>query len=274
MTKGRTQHRKSPKSSNWVTSKQSSDLIGVNDEGVSTMRLQKFLARAGVASRRASEALITEGRVQVNGAVVTELGTKVNPACDVVLVDGEKVALEQQRVVLMLNKPAGYVTSMKDDRGRKCVADLVPTDEYPGLFPIGRLDFDTTGLLLFSTDGELGNGLLHPSRHVDKVYEALVKGRPDGKALRALCRGVKLDDGMTAPATCKVLKSAGVNTLIELTIHEGRKRQVKRMCAAVGHPVLRLHRSGFGGLSLGDLKEGSYRLLSEEEIERLAQFVS
>ena len=266
--------RKSSNGVNRVSARKSPGSTKVDNEGLSTMRLQKFLARAGVASRRASETLITEGRVQVNGVVVNELGTKVDPARDEVLVDGKKITLEQQRSVLMLNKPAGYVTSMKDDRGRKCVADLVPTADYPGLFPIGRLDFDTTGLLLFSTDGELGNGLLHPSRQVDKVYEALVKGRPDDGALRALCRGVKLDDGMTAPATCKVLKTEGKNTLIELTIHEGRKRQVKRMCAAVGYPVLRLHRSSFGGLSLDDLKEGTYRLLSEQEVDHLAQFVS
>ena len=150
--------------------------FGQNGEAIVPMRLQKFLARAGAASRRGSENLMTAGRVRVNGEVVTELGSKVDPLCDVVEVDGVVVRLFDSSVTIMLNKPAGYLTTMSDPHGRPCVASLVPTDRFPGLFPVGRLDMDTTGLLLFSTDGELGNSLLHPRYHVDKTYHARVAG--------------------------------------------------------------------------------------------------
>lgn len=233
------------------------------------VRLQKFLARAGVASRRASEQLIVQGRVAVNGSVVTELGTKVNPDTDIVTVDGDTVTLSEDQCVLMLHKPAGYLTAMKEDRGRRCVAQLVPTQQYPGLFPVGRLDFDTTGLLLFTTDGELGNALLHPSFHVDKEYHAWVEGRPNKSALLALRNGVKLQDGMTAPAQVSLVKQDANKTLLSITIHEGRKRQVKRMCAAVGHPVVTLHRSKFGPLELENLPVGKYRILNPDEVQAL-----
>ena len=157
------------------------------------MRLQKFLARAGAASRRGSENLMTAGRVTVNGQVVTELGSKVDPLVDQVAVDGVPVRLEGGPVTIMLHKPAGYVTTMSDPQGRPTVAELVPTDRFPGLFPIGRLDFDTTGLLLFSTDGELGNGLLHPRHHVEKRYLALVNGKPTPEQLGQLEQGIQLD---------------------------------------------------------------------------------
>ncbi len=153
------------------------------------MRLQKFLARAGVASRRGSENLMTAGRITVNGEVVTELGSKVDPLVDQVAVDGVPVRLEGGPVTIMLHKPAGYVTTMSDPQGRPTVAELVPTDRFPGLFPIGRLDFDTTGLLLFSTDGEPGNGLLHPRHHVEKRYLALVNGKPTPEQLDQLGAG-------------------------------------------------------------------------------------
>lgn len=233
------------------------------------VRLQKFLARAGVASRRASERYIVEGRVAVNGEVATELGTKVRPDIDTVSVDGVPICQAAQATTLMLNKPAGYLTSMKDPQGRHCVAELVPTDRYPGLYPLGRLDYDTTGLLLFSTDGELGNAVLHPSHHVDKTYRALVKGAPDKKALSQLRAGVELEDGRTQPAKVDVVGRKGKNTYLDLTIHEGKKRQVKRMCEAVGYPVIRLHRSSFGPLELGDLPMGSYRVLDACEVDAL-----
>lgn len=233
------------------------------------MRLQKFLARSGVASRRASEGMIAAGRVKVNGLVVTEMGTKVVPSVDEVQVDGTVVKLHADHVTLMLHKPAGYLTSMSDPQGRPCVAELVPCDRYPGLFPVGRLDFDTTGLLLFSTDGQLGNALLHPSRHVDKTYEAWVEGCPSERSLQRLRRGVHLDDGPTQPAKVERVAVRGQETLVRLTIHEGRKRQVKRMAAAIGHPVVRLHRSMFGPLVLGDLPCGQYRELTQAEIGAL-----
>lgn len=233
------------------------------------MRVQKFLARAGVASRRGSENLMTTGRVSVNGHVVTELGSKVDPRCDVVRVDGHIVHLSDGSTTLMLNKPAGYITTMSDPFGRACVAELVPIDAYPGLFPIGRLDADTTGILLFSTDGELGNGLLHPRKHVDKTYQALVEGSVSEEELERLRSGVELEDGMTAPAEARLICVSEDESRLDITIHEGRKRQVRRMCATVGHPVVTLHRSRFGPLALGDLPEGSWRMLSGSEVEAL-----
>lgn len=233
------------------------------------VRLQKFLARAGVASRRSSEKMISAGRIAVNGAVVTELGTKVDPAHDEVFLDGVPVKLPESKHTLMLNKPSGFLTTMSDPQGRPCVADLVPVAEYPGLYPIGRLDFDTTGLLLFSTDGELGHALLHPSHHVGKTYRAVVKGKPGKEDLERLAKGVLLEDGMTAPAEVRIVDDAGANTVIELIIHEGRKRQVKRMCEAIGHPVRQLHRLSFGPLGLGSLEEGQWRELSPEEVAGL-----
>ena len=236
------------------------------------MRLQKFLARAGVASRRGSEDLMTAGRVSVNGQVVTELGSKVDPKVDVVCVDGREVHLEDGSVYLMLYKPKGYLTTMDDPQGRPCVAQLVPTKRYPGLYPVGRLDKDTTGLLLFTTDGDMGQHLLHPKHHVDKTYQAHVDGVPDEVDLARLRGGIMLDDGLTAQAQVRlVAERPDGSSDIELVIHEGRKRQVKRMCSAVHHPVLDLHRDSFGPLVLTDVDEGSWRLLTEDEIASLRE---
>ena len=233
------------------------------------MRLQKFLARAGVASRRGSENLMTAGRVRVNGQVVSELGSRVDPHTDTVTVDGREVHLADCAVTLMLNKPAGYLTTMSDPFGRPTVADLVPVSRYPGLFPIGRLDFDTTGILLFSTDGELGNGLLHPRHHVNKSYIARVSGKIDAKQIQRLREGVALEDGMTLPAEVELIKTNRSSSIVRITIHEGRKRQVRRMCEFIGHPVLELDRCSFGPLSLGDLAQGSWRLLTDSEMASL-----
>ena len=243
------------------------------EERIVNMRLQKFLARAGAASRRGSENLMTAGRVTVNGRVVTELGSKVDPLIDEVAVDGIVVCLQDSPVTLMLHKPAGYVTTMSDPHGRKTVADLVPLSQYPGLFPIGRLDFDTTGLLLFSTDGELGNRLLHPRHHVMKTYEALVEGFPTAEQVETLRRGIELEDGMTAPALVEVMQGRRGDprntSRLSVGIYEGRKRQVKRMFSAIDHNVVALHRAKFGSLTLGELPCGSWRLLSDGELEAL-----
>ncbi len=263
------------------------------------LRLQKFLARAGVASRRGSENLMTAGRVTVNAQVVTELGTKVDPLKDEIRVDGKLVSLEASPVTLILYKPAGVLTTMSDPYHRPSVASLVPRDTYPGLFPIGRLDRDTTGLLLFSTDGELGNRLLHPRHHVLKRYLALVEGLPTDKELERLKAGVQLDDGPTQKAHLRLLrgkeehkakallapsqqcfeasfgqrKSAAWKDLprhvVEIGLYEGRKHQVKRMLAAVGHPVCALHRVSFGPIELRDLPYGKTRLLNEAELASL-----
>ena len=250
------------------------------DERLVPMRLQRFLARAGVASRRGSEDLMTAGRVKVNGRIACELGTKVDPLVDLVEVDGVAVVLSRGKAYLMLNKPAGYLTTMRDPQGRPCVAELVPVDKYPGLFPVGRLDMDTTGLLLFTTDGDLGQDLLHPSKHVWKTYIALVDGDVRDEDLEPLRRGIELDDGPCQPARCRIVSkrlAAPVaygnvpshTGFVEVQIREGRKNQVKRMLGRVHHPVLRLHRCRFGDLDLGDLALGSWRELDEREVALL-----
>jgi 23S rRNA pseudouridine2605 synthase len=237
-------------------------------ERIVPMRLQKFLARAGVASRRGSEDLMTAGRVTVNGEVVRELGAKVDPLVDVVAVDGSPVSLSTGPVYFVLNKPTGVMTTMSDPQGRPTVATLMPPG-HPGMFPVGRLDFDTEGLLLLTTDGDLAQRLLHPRHHVPKTYYVEVDGVPTQEDLHRLREGVDLDDGMTAPAEARLLRRQGRGAAIELTIREGRKRQVKRMCSAVGHPVMFLRRTAFGNVKLGELRAGDVRELTREEVEGL-----
>ena len=228
------------------------------------MRLNAYLARAGIASRRGSDDLIKEGRVKVNDEP-GQLNTYVH-AGDRVEVDGEPVAAQQLTYVL-LNKPAGTVTTASDPQGRPTVVQLV--DEVPErIVPVGRLDADTTGALLLTNDGALAHRLAHPRYGVDKVYEVDVEGEPDDVALRRLAEGVELDDGLTAPA--EVLRLAP--SKIELTLHEGRKHQVKRMCAAVGHPVRRLHRSRYAGLTVADVEQGRWRELDPTEVTQLRSY--
>jgi len=224
------------------------------------MRLNAYLARAGVASRRKADELIKAGRVSVNGRL-GELNTFVC-ASDRVEVDGRPVA-KQRLAYLLLHKPAGVVTTARDPGGRPTVVDLVPHE--PRVVPVGRLDADTTGALLLTNDGELAHRLAHPRYEVDKVYVADVDGEPPDEAIQALAAGVELDDGRTAPARAR---RTGPSR-IELTIHEGRKHQVKRMCEAVGYPVRRLHRRAYAGLTLGSLRPGAWRELTRDEVERL-----
>ncbi len=233
------------------------------------MRLQKFLARAGAASRRGSEDLMTAGRVTVNGVVVSELGAKVDPLADEVAVDGTPVRLEQGCAYYALNKPRGYVTTMSDPQGRRTVRDLFPPDAPAGLFPVGRLDFDSEGLLLLTTDGELAHVLMHPKHHVWKTYLATVEGVPDEADLRRLREGVELDDGMTAPAEARVVSHTVGSAVVELRIAEGRKRQVRKMLREVRHPVTRLMRTAFGPIALGELAVGSVRALTDDEVAGL-----
>ena len=232
------------------------------------MRLAKYLAHAGVASRRGAEDIVRAGRVAVRGEVVTD------PARDVdddsaVTVDGEALHGAEKHVVYMLNKPRGVVSTAKDTHGRKTVIQLVPRSPVR-LYPVGRLDADATGLILLTNDGELANRLMHPRHEVPKTYRVTVRPAKGGgpvpaRALRSLRDGVDLDDGRTAPAKVRQVDPG----VLELTIHEGRKHQVKRMCAAVGHPVRSLRRVRFGPLALGDLPEGTVRRLTGAEIERL-----
>jgi 23S rRNA pseudouridine2605 synthase len=227
------------------------------------MRLAKYLARAGVASRRASEEIIGAGRVSVNGSPVTDPARDVGPE-DAVAVDGKPVTTTRERVVYALNKPAGVVSTARDPQGRPTVVSLVPQTER--LYPVGRLDIDTTGLILLTNQGELAHRLTHPSFEVEKTYRVLVSGLAvEERVLRALSDGVELDDGRTAPARVRRVSA----DTIEITIHEGRKRQVKRMCEAVGHPVKRLERIRFGPLELGDLPRGRWRKLSDPEVDAL-----
>jgi 23S rRNA pseudouridine2605 synthase len=224
------------------------------------VRLNAYLARAGVASRRRADELIKAGRVRVNGrpGVLNDfVGGR-----DLVEVDGERIALQEPAYVL-LHKPAGVVTTARDPQGRTTVVSLV--DHPTRVVPVGRLDADTTGALLLTNDGELAHRLAHPRYEVDKVYEADVEGEPDDDALRRLTEGVELEDGRTAPAQARRLGPSR----IEMTIHEGRKHQVKRMCDGVGHPVRRLHRSRYAGLDLAGLGPGEWRKLSAEEVEDL-----
>lgn len=231
---------------------------------VDGVRLQKVLANAGVASRRVAEQLIVEGRVRVNGSVVTELGSRIDPESDLVDVDGTAVQLDQSKRYVMLNKPTGVVSSMKDDRGR---ADLRGyTKDWPErLYNVGRLDADTSGLLVLTNDGGLAHVLAHPSFGVTKVYIAKVDGRMTPQTIARLTKGVDLDDGPIAADRARLLQAGAGESLVELTLHSGRNRIVRRMLAAVGHPVVDLVRRQFGPLHLGSLPAGRARELTKVE---------
>ena len=231
-------------------------------------RLHKFLARAGVCSRRRAEDLIRAGRVSVDGRPVTELGTRIDPAQARVRVDGEPVTLPERTLTLMLHKPEGYVTSAADPQGRRRVLDLLaglPTR----VFPVGRLDYDASGLLLLTNDGNLAHRLMHPRFKVAKTYRVTVAGELTPEAAHRLETGVVLDGRPTAPARVRHLKTVPDHSVLELTIHEGRYHQVKRMCQEVGHPVLKLKRVAYGPLKLGRLPRGAFRELTPEELQAL-----
>ncbi len=234
-------------------------------------RLQKIIAEAGIASRRAGEQMIVDGRVSVNGVVVKELGSRADPAIDEVCVDGHPIAQPAEHTYVALHKPAGYVTTAADELGRPIVLDLLPP-ALPRLFPVGRLDLDTEGLLLLTDDGDLAQLLAHPSHGVEKEYIALVRGVPAERALRRLQAGVMLDGTPTAPAMVRTADRrppAGRDTWLRIVLHEGRRRQIRRMCDAIGHPVLRLRRVRIGPLKLGDLAMGEWRRLSRAEVAAL-----
>jgi len=233
-------------------------------------RLQKILSQAGVASRRASERLMLEGRVTVNGRTIRELGTKADPAHDDIRVDGRRVKVVERHRYLLLNKPRGYVTTRSDPQRRPTVIDLLDgVREY--VYPVGRLDFDSEGLLLLTNDGDLAARLTHPRHGVARVYEARVLGVPDAHDLDRLARGVVIDGRRTEPADVKLLphgRDATAATLA-ITIREGKNRQVRKMCEAIGHPVAQLKRVAIGPLRDAKLKPGRWRELTDEEVERL-----
>ncbi|NLY74356.1 MAG: rRNA pseudouridine synthase [Firmicutes bacterium] len=231
-------------------------------------RLNKYLARAGVASRRRADLLIQTGRVKVNGSIVKELGVRIDPGNDLIEVDGRQVVEGNQFEYLILNKPAGYLSTVRDPFGRPTVIDLLPPN-LPRLYPVGRLDFDTTGLLFFTNDGDLALVLTHPRHLVEKVYQVKVAGAPKDSELKKLERGIILEDGPTAPAKIAIDRIENGNAILIMTIREGRKRQVKRMLKAIGYPVLALHRLAMGPLTLGNLKPGECRRPSESELREL-----
>jgi len=229
------------------------------------------LARAGVASRRKSEELIRQGRVAVNGRVVRELGVRVDPAEDVITVDGRRLRLRGQHTYILLHKPPGVITTVHDPWGRPTVLDLVQVQAR--VYPVGRLDANSEGLVLLTDDGELAYRLAHPRFEHEKEYHVLVTGRPSARALERLRRGVRLEDGVTAPAQVEVLRRAGRDTWLRMILHEGRKRQIRRMAGAVGHPVKRLIRVRIGPLRLGNLAPGEWRHLTSQEVEVLREAV-
>ena len=230
-------------------------------------RLQKFLARAGVASRRRAEELILQGRVTVNDKIVTQLGTKVAPARDEIRVDGERIRSVSEQAYVLLNKPRGILSTMEDKRGRRALGDLVKIPAR--LFPVGRLDADSEGLVLLTDDGELANLLTHPRYRHDKEYRVLVNGHPSEKTLAAWRRGVVIDGETTAPARVDVLQKEKDSSWLRIVMHEGRKRQIRRVAALLGHPVRELKRVRLGPLSLGTLEVGQWRYLTAKEIGEL-----
>lgn len=233
------------------------------------VRLQKYLADAGIASRRKAEELIAQGKVKVNGKVVTELGTKIDPKKDEVLYLDKKVdTKETELVYIMLHKPEGYVTTAKEQFGRPAVMDLVKGVKER-IFPVGRLDYDTSGLLLLTNDGDLTYKLTHPKHDVDKTYIAKLYGTPDEGALQKFRRGVYIDGKRTKPAKIQILEKDDRFCTAEIIIHEGRNRQVRKMCESIKHPVAQLKRVATGELKLGDLPKGKYRHLTEKEVKYL-----
>jgi pseudouridine synthase len=240
----------------------------IDADGPEGVRLQKVLAAAGVGSRRACEELIGEGRVEVDGQIVRRFGARVDPARQVIKVDGRRIPSRQDLVYLALNKPAGVLTAMSDDRGRKTIADLLPSGGER-LFHVGRLDYDTEGLILLTNDGELAHRLAHPRYGVLKTYLADVTGSVPANLGRRLATGIQLEDGVATADKFRVLDRAGSRALVEITLHEGRKHIVRRMLAEAGHPVSRLVRTQLGPVRLGSLPPGRSRELTTAEIGEL-----
>ena len=243
-------------------------------EKASGVRLQKILSTAGVASRRASEQMILEGRVTVNGETVRALGTKADPATDAIKVDGRRIKLDVKDRYLVLYKPKGYVTTRSDPEKRPTIMDLIGEGAY--IYPVGRLDFDSEGLLLMMTDGDLAAKLTHPRHEVDKVYEVIVLGVPDPKAMEKLRKGVFIDGRRTSAADVHIgttVKGHKPTTLLTITLREGRNRQIRKMCRAVGLPVRDLRRIAMGPIGLGRLKPGQWRDLTPDEVRRLKDSV-
>jgi 23S rRNA pseudouridine2605 synthase len=235
-------------------------------------RLQKIIAEMGIASRRAAEEMIIEGRVTVNGKQA-EIGMKANPMRDHIKVDGRLLVTPERKVYFILNKPRGVLTSLGDPGGRPTVKDFLKGIKQR-VFPVGRLDYDSEGMLLLTNDGELAHAVLHPSKKIPKTYLVKIKGVLDKEAMERLRNGIRLDRTMTAPAKVKPLRKTDINSWIEMTIYEGKKRQIRRMLEKVGHPVMRLMRIRINGIEMGKIKPGELRRLSSEELEKIRTEVS
>ncbi|MBZ9687873.1 rRNA pseudouridine synthase [Clostridium estertheticum] len=230
-------------------------------------RLQKFMARCGVASRRKCEEVITAGRVKVNDVVVTELGNKIDPDKDIVYVDNKIINIEENKVYIALNKPEGIVSTVKDEKERKTILDLVKTKER--IYPIGRLDYDTSGLIILTNDGDIYNRVIHPRQAINKVYIALLEGCATEEEISKFCNGIDIDGYITAGANFEINKRIGFNSKVTITIHEGKNRQIRKMCDAIGHPVIALKRVSVGEITLGNMEKGEWRNLTQEEIKYL-----
>ena len=236
------------------------------------IRINKLISRSGAASRREADRLIEAGRVSVNGEIIQALGEKVDDARDRVEIDGRPIRVKVETSYLMLNKPVGFIVTMKDPQNRPSITDLLPAHDL-GVVPVGRLDYDSEGLLLLTNDGELAHRLMHPRFKVTKKYRVRIKGRPEHKMLRRLEKGVILDGRKTAPAKIIRLRSGTRTTEVAVEIHEGRKREIRRMFDVIGHPVLTLKRVSFGELPLGRLRSGQWRRLTRDEISALKRLV-
>ena len=234
------------------------------------MRINKYIASCGIASRRKAEELINDGRVSVNGKIITELSFQVDEAKDIVEIDGEKIGLDEKEVYIVLNKPEGYITTVKDQFDRPSVLDLI-TDIKERIYPVGRLDYETSGLLLLTNDGDLTYKLTHPKHEIDKTYMAIVKGVPANEEIENFEKGLYIEDYKTAPAKFKIVKINEEKnySICQIKIHEGRNRQVRKMCRAINHPVLRLRRVAMGKITLKETEVGSYRHLTSDEIKYL-----
>jgi 23S rRNA pseudouridine2605 synthase len=232
------------------------------------MRLQKYMAKCGVASRRKCEELIQLGVVKVNGQIIRELGYKVNPEIDIVEVKDKRIKLEEEKIYIILNKPEGYVTTVKDQFNRPTVLDLVDNKGFR-IYPVGRLDYNTSGLLLLTNDGDLAHRLTHPRHEITKTYIAKLKGIPSEEELETFRNGIEIDGYITAKAYINILQKSRNSSLVKIKIHEGKNRQIRKMCEKIGHPVIKLKRVAIGEIKLGDLKTGEWRYLSKNEIKYL-----
>ncbi len=234
------------------------------------MRINKYIASCGVASRRKAEELILNKRVKVNGQIIDELSFQINEEIDIVEVDNQKIGLDEEKVYLLINKPEGYITTVKDQFDRKSVIDLL-NDVKERVFPVGRLDYETSGLLLLTNDGDLTYKLTHPKHEIDKTYIAMVKGKLNEEEISNFRSGLEIEDYITSPASLRVLYYDRNNDIskLEIKIHEGKNRQVRKMCKAINHPVLRLKRVAMGEITLNECRMGEYRHLSQEEVNYL-----